>query len=106
MILIPVVGDEMLDTKKPTERKGSHKRRLKKKYQSIESDDHKSPRKNIISCFSGLESEDDDKFPISSLHKSRAAENGHPVGRREDEGFITNRKNQADVVVVDGDSER
>jgi len=99
-----VVGDEMLDTKKPTERKGSHKRRLKKKYQSIESDDHKSPRKNIISCFSGLESEDDDKFPISSLHKSRTAENGRPVGRREDEGFITNHKNQADVV-VDGDSE-
>ncbi|KAE9446372.1 hypothetical protein C3L33_21731, partial [Rhododendron williamsianum] len=102
-----VVGDEMLDTKKLKERKGRQKRRLKKKYQSRESDDHCSPRKNIISCFSGIESSDDDKLPISSLDKSRKAKDDGPLAKTEDEGMITiNQTNQADAVLVDGESQR
>lgn len=107
-ILTPVVGDEMLDTEKLKERKGSQKRRLKKKYQSSESDGPCSPRKKIISCFSGLESSDgDDKFPISSLCKSRKAKDDGPLAKTEDEGTVTvNQENKADAVLVDGESQR
>uniref|UniRef100_A0A5B6YT85 peptidylprolyl isomerase n=1 Tax=Davidia involucrata TaxID=16924 RepID=A0A5B6YT85_DAVIN len=70
-----VVDEEMLEKKKPKDRKGSRKR-LKKKYQSVESDDDDSFRqRNIVNGCRDLsrpENEDEDSVPISSLYKSKA----------------------------------
>ncbi|KAA8520516.1 hypothetical protein F0562_014772 [Nyssa sinensis] len=67
--------EEILDNKKPKDRKGSRKR-LKKKYQSVESDDDNNfQQQNIVNgCrdVSGPESEDEDSLPISSIYKSKA----------------------------------
>ncbi|XP_057495796.1 peptidyl-prolyl cis-trans isomerase FKBP43-like [Actinidia eriantha] len=120
-----VVDEEMLDNKKPIKGKGSHKR-LKKKYQSIESDaDNNSQQKFFVKEFkvSGLESEDDDNCPISTLYTSISTERGEKVdretsktgnGKTEDNGShaktvgdgtrTINPKSQADA--VDNEPER
>ncbi|XAR63166.1 Peptidylprolyl isomerase [Bertholletia excelsa] len=71
--------EEMLDNKKPTKRRGIHKK-LKKKYRSIDSDDDNDLQPKIAvnnnKDVSGLESEDEDNFPISSLYKSQTTEAG------------------------------
>ena len=111
----------MLDNKKPKKRKGSHKR-LKKKYQSIESDaDNNSQQKIFVK--EGLESEDIDNCPISTLYTSISTERGEKVDREtsktgnaktEDNGShaktvgdgtrTINPKSQADA--VDNEPER
>ncbi|KAK2985234.1 hypothetical protein RJ640_015942 [Escallonia rubra] len=71
------VDEEVVDFKKPRDKKGKCKR-LKKKYQSVESDDDISSRQqNILNAFTiVLESESEDNAPISSLYKTKvAAEN-------------------------------
>ncbi|GMP61803.1 hypothetical protein CsSME_00024125 [Camellia sinensis var. sinensis] len=114
------VDEEMLDMKKP--RRKSIRKRLKKNYQSIESDDdddNNSHQKHIINeCtgVSGLVSEDEDNFPISFLHKSSRTEAGEKIDmetsktgnkRTEDDGTcIIDPKSKADAVVVDGEPER
>lgn len=74
VIPIPVLLEEKLDGKKTDNRKSSH-RRLKKKYQLSESDDDiSSQQKNIAKGSAGvlvLESDNEDKIPISSLYKSK-----------------------------------
>ncbi|KAF5946395.1 hypothetical protein HYC85_016623 [Camellia sinensis] len=114
------VDEEMLDMKKP--RRKSIRKRLKKNYQSIESDDdddNNSHQKHIINeCtgVSGLVSEDEDNFPISFLHKSSRTEAGEKIDmetsktgnkKTEDDGTcIIDPKSKADAVVVDGEPER
>lgn len=114
------VDEEMLDMKKP--RRKSIRKRLKKNYQSIESDDdddNNSHQKHIINeCMgvSGLVSEDEDSFPISFLHKSSRTEAGEKIDmetsktgnkKTEDDGTcIIDPKSKADAVVVDGEPER
>lgn len=114
------VDEEMLDMKKP--RRKSIRKRLKKNYQSIESDDdddNNSHQKHIINeCMgvSGLVSEDEGNFPISFLHKSSRTEAGEKIDmetsktgnkKTEDDGTcIIDPKSKADAVVVDGEPER
>ncbi|KAK3036142.1 hypothetical protein RJ639_031723, partial [Escallonia herrerae] len=71
------VDEEVVDFKKPRDKKGKCKR-LKKKYQSVESDDDISSwQQNNLNAFTiVLESESEDNAPISSLYKTKvAAEN-------------------------------
>lgn len=67
----------MVDVNKLRDKKHTHKR-LKKKYQAVESDDDTSSwQLNTGSCIRGVpESEGEDRFPISSIYKhKRAAKN-------------------------------
>ncbi|KAK3036020.1 hypothetical protein RJ639_030721 [Escallonia herrerae] len=71
------VDEEVVDFKRPRDKKSKCKR-LKKKYQSVESDDDISSRQqnNLNSFTIVLESESEDNAPISSLYKTKvAAEN-------------------------------
>ncbi|KAL6965012.1 peptidylprolyl isomerase [Sarracenia purpurea var. burkii] len=121
-----VVDEDMLDNEKTKERKFTRKR-LKKKYQAIESDDdNNSQQKKIVNeCqgISGIESEDEeDNFPISSFCKSRT-EGGDKIYKEtsktnkktaEDDGLqdttedkgtrVINPTNEADVIDVVGQS--
>lgn len=75
MLLIPVIEDS-LDKKKSKNGKG-RRGRLRKKYQLIESDDDSSSQEQMfVGGRTGvvvLDSESEDKLPISSLYKSNAA---------------------------------
>jgi FK506-binding nuclear protein len=68
-------ADEAIDTKKPKDRKNVHKR-LKKRYQSVESDDEETSSmqqhdNTKSSKAATLESDSDDEFPISSIYNTK-----------------------------------
>lgn len=115
---------EISDDKKPKNGKGSH-RRLRKKYQSVESDDEGcSQPKTVANGTSSVpipESEDDDTFPISSLYKSKTTakkgtqeaeekvdkgtdESGHK--KTEDTGKHDAESKGNIVIIVDGQPKR
>ncbi|XP_048334783.2 peptidyl-prolyl cis-trans isomerase FKBP53-like isoform X1 [Ziziphus jujuba] len=117
-------GGEISDDKKPKNGKGSH-RRLRKKYQSVESDDEGcSQPKTVANGTSSVpipESEDDDTFPISSLYKSKTTakegtqeaeekvdkgtdESGHK--KTEDTGKHDAESKGNIVIIVDGQPKR
>lgn len=100
-------GEESLDNKKPKIGKGNHRRRLRKKYQLSDSDDEGCSRKkstaNGSSAIPGLESEDEDKLPISSCLKGEVAANKgaqdgeENAGTGIDEGGLPTRKSDLPV---------
>lgn len=82
-----VLLEEKLDGKKTNNGKSSH-RRLKKKYQLSESDDDISLQQNIAKGSAGvlvLESDSEDKIPISSLYKSKTIEKNAKLEEEEEE---------------------
>ncbi|XP_059651547.1 peptidyl-prolyl cis-trans isomerase FKBP43-like [Cornus florida] len=127
-----VVDEEMLDNKKPKDRKGSRKR-LKKKCQSVESDDDSSFLQKKIGNGSrnvpGPESEGEDNCPIPSLYKCKSnetnvvlraeenadrvigetgykTENNGTCAKTEDDGTPVIESKGKPNVVIDGEPER
>ncbi|XP_052206556.1 peptidyl-prolyl cis-trans isomerase FKBP43-like [Diospyros lotus] len=104
---------EMLDKKKSKGRKGTRKR-LKKKYQPIESDDNNSVQQNITNhCTVVLrvESEDEDNLPILSACKTVTPEAGCNIdmeigemsNKKSEDGYHpTSTPNSEANVVADG----
>ncbi|XP_059624334.1 peptidyl-prolyl cis-trans isomerase FKBP43-like isoform X2 [Cornus florida] len=127
-----VVDEEMLDNKKPKDRKGGRKR-LKKKYQSVLSDDDSSFLQEKIGNASrnvpGPEREGEDNCPISSLYKCKSTEtnvilkaeekadrvigetgnkteNNGTCAKTEDDGTPVIESKGKPNVVIDGEPER
>ncbi|XP_052197109.1 peptidyl-prolyl cis-trans isomerase FKBP43-like [Diospyros lotus] len=104
---------EMLDKKKSKGRKGTRKR-LKKKYQPIESDDDSSLPQNIpnhCTIVPRVESEDEDNLPILSICKTVTPEAGRNIDmeigemsnkKSEDGHHPTSTPNSEANVVADG----
>lgn len=95
-----------MDDKEPQNGKGNCRRRLRKKYQLVESEDEgHSPKKNIVNGSSAapvLDSDDEDNFPIFSCLKNRTTIKGKQVGeekadKRTDETSKKNTGNDHDT---------
>ncbi|PON35860.1 hypothetical protein TorRG33x02_350540, partial [Trema orientale] len=94
-------GEESLDDKKPWNGKGNYRRRIRKKYQLVESDDEgHSPKKNMANGTTAvpvLESDDEDNFPIFSCFKNRHAKKSKHNGEgNADKGTDATSKKKTD----------
>lgn len=121
MVISVQIVDDVVDIKKPRDKKVIHKR-LKKRYQTVDSDEEiRSGQQNDINGSRAIqESESEDDIPISSIfnnkaveenmmeekaNKKKIAENGDKTVE-ENGTHVIESKGKVDALVIDDEPKR